>query len=113
MLAREEPTLREAIATLLRHGRQHNENLVTRLEESNGIAVLTQELLAAPSAGRQSMELAVGALYRILRLILGSEWSARAVCFTHAAPAVLDVHRRLFGRSVRFSQEFNGIVLRS
>ena len=113
MLAREEPTLREAIATLVRHGWQHNENLVTRLEESNGIAVLTQELVAAPSAGRQSMELAVGALHRILRLILGSEWSARSVCFTHAAPAALDVHRRLFGRGVRFSQEFNGIVLRS
>jgi AraC-like DNA-binding protein len=112
MLARDEPTLREAIATLVRYGWQHNESLATRLEESNGIAVLTQEL-TAPSAGRQSIELAVGALHRILRLLLGAEWSARAVCFTHPAPAVLDVHRRLFGRGVRFSQEFNGIVLRS
>ena len=113
MLARDEPTLRDAITTLVRHGWQHNESLVTRLDEANGIAVLTQEILAAPSAGRQSIELAVGAAHRILRLVLGVEWSARAVCFTHPAPAVLDVHRRLFGRGVRFAQEFNGIVLRS
>lgn len=113
MLARDEPTLREAIATLVRYGRQHNESLAARLEESNGIAVLTQELLSAPNAGRQSIELAVGAIHRILRLLLGPEWSARSVCFTHPAPAVLDIHRRVFGRSVRFSQEFNGIVLRS
>ena len=48
MLACDEPTLREAIATLVRYGRQPNEDLVARLEESNGIAVLTQELLSAP-----------------------------------------------------------------
>lgn len=113
MLARDEPTLREALATLVRYGRQHNESLVARLEESNGIAVLTQELLTAPSAGRQSIELAVGATHRFLCLLLGPEWSARSVCFMHPAPANLDVHRRLFGRSVRFSQAFNGIVLRS
>jgi AraC-like DNA-binding protein len=35
------------------------------------------------------------------------------VCFRHPAPAVLDTHRRLFGGAVRFSQEFDGIVLRS
>ena len=113
MLARDEPTLREAVATLVRYGRQHNESLVARLEESNGIAVITQELLTAPSAGRQSIELAVGAMHRILRLLLGPDWSARAVNFTHPAPANLEIHRRFFGVTVRFSQEFNGIVLRS
>ena len=113
MLARDEPTLREAIATLVRYGRQHNESLMARLDESNGIAVITQELLVAPSGGRQSIELAVGAVHRILRLLLGPDWSARTVSFTHPAPVNLDVHHRLFGRAVRFSQEFNGIVLRS
>lgn len=113
MVARDEPTLREAITTLVRYGWQHNESLATRLEEAHGVAVLTQELVMAPSAGRQSIELAVGALHRILRLLLGPEWSALSVCFTHPAPAVLDVHRRLFGRCVHFSQEFNGITMRS
>lgn len=113
MLARDEPTLREAVTTLVTYGRQHNESLMARLDESNGVAVITQELLITPSAGRQSIELAVGAMHRILRLLLGPEWSARAVCFTHPAPASLDVHHRLFGRNVRFSQEFSGIVMRS
>jgi len=63
--------------------------------------------------GRQSIELAVGATHCFLSLLLGPEWSARSVCFTHSAPANLEVHRRLFGHSVRFSQAFNGIVLRS
>jgi hypothetical protein len=48
MLARDEPAPCEAIATLVRYGRQPNEDLVARLEESNGIAVLMQELLSAP-----------------------------------------------------------------
>lgn len=113
MLARDEPTLREAVATLLRYSRLHNECLVVGIEESDGIAVLKQELLPVPGAGRQSIELAVGAMHRILRIFLGSDWTARMVSFMHPPPANLEVHRRLFGRSVRFSQDFNGIVLRS
>jgi len=113
MAARDEPNLREAMNTLVRHGWQHNESLVSRLEESNGVAVLTQQVMQAAAAGRQSVELAAGATYRILQIVLGTDWSARAVSFMHPPPARLDVHRRLFGRSVRFSQDFNGIVLRS
>lgn len=113
MAARDEPTLREAINTLVRHGWQHNQSLVSRLEEADGIAVLTQQLLPAAVAGRQSVELATGAIHRILQIVLGMDWSARVVSFMHPPPARLEVHRRLFGRSVRFSQDFNGIVLRS
>jgi len=113
MAARDEPTLRDALGTMVRHGWRHNESLASRLEEADGVAVLTQEFLPASAAGRQSVELAAGAIHRILRLILGVDWSARVVSFTHRPPADLGVHRRLFGSSVRFSQDFNGVVLRS
>ena len=40
-------------------------------------------------------------------------WKPEAVCFTHAAPAKRDVHRKFFGTEVRFSQDFNGIICAS
>ncbi len=36
--------------------------------------------------------------------------AAVQVCFTHRPPADPSAHRAFFGRSVKFNQEFNGLV---
>ena len=41
---------------------------------------------------------------------MGAAWQPRLVCFTHAAPRSLTVHRRVLGPAVEFGHEFNGIV---
>ena len=41
---------------------------------------------------------------------MGTGWQPRLVCFTHAAPRSLAVHRRVLGPAVEFGHEFNGIV---
>jgi AraC-like DNA-binding protein len=111
LVIREEPTLRRALASLARYMRLHNEALFVHVEQGDGIVVIREEVLVAePGAMRQTNELAVGALYRMLRELLGPSWEPLRVCFSHGAPASLVSHLRVFGRFVQFGRDFNGIV---
>ncbi|UUZ78594.1 AraC family transcriptional regulator [Polaromonas sp. P1(28)-13] len=113
MLARDEPTLRQALDTLTRYLYLHNESLTTRIHESGGVAVIEQLFLPSVGAGQQSVELALGALYHTLCLALGKDWQPRSVSFMHPAPANLSWHRSILGGNLRFSQDYNGIALSS
>ena len=110
LLVREEATVRDAIGSLMRYIRLHNEALYLRLEEHCGEANISLEIrIERPVPVRQGVELAVGVLYRILCSLRGTQWRP-LVCFAHDAPRRSDSHRRLFGGRVRFNHDFNGIV---
>lgn len=110
---RGESTLGRAIGALTRYTRLHNEAVSLHVESTGNLAILRQVFQTEhPRPARQATELMVGALHRILTLLLGSQWRPMSVCFMHAAPASTATHQRLFGSSFRFSQEFNGIVCR-
>jgi AraC-like DNA-binding protein len=110
LLLREEPTVREALNSLTRYMRLHNEALYIRLEEHGDEAIISVEIrLDRPMPVRQGVELSVGVLYRILRSLLGTQWRPR-VCFAHDAPRRRDTHRRFFAGDISFGQDFNGIV---
>lgn len=107
----EEPTLRRAVESMARYMRLHNEALATRIEEAEGLVIIREEVLNGFSGSlRQSTELAVGVLYRILQISLGASWKPRSICFTHAPPATTGAHMRVFGMLGLFSQDFDGIV---
>ena len=109
LLVREEPTVRDALNSLMRYIRLHNEALYLRLEEQDGQAIISVELrVERPVPVRQGVELAVGVQYRVLRSLLGPGWKP-LVCFAHDAPRRRDTHRRVFG-NVAFGRDFNGIV---
>ena len=109
---REEPTLRGALDALARFGRLHNEAMFLKIEEAGPVVVLREELIVGRGAPvRQSTELVIGVLFRLLRVFLGPTWAPRRVCFAHAAPRDRSVHQRVFGaRVVEFGHDFNGIV---
>lgn len=113
MLARDEPTLRQALDTLNSYLYLHNESLTTQIHEAAGVAVIEQMFLPSVGAGRQSVELAMGALYHTLCLALGPGWKPRNVSFMHPPPAHLGWHRSILGGNLRFSQDYNGIALSS
>ena len=113
MLARDEPTLRQALDTLNSYLYLHNESLSTRIHEAGGVAVIEQQFLPSVGAGRQSVELTLGALYHTLCLALGPDWKPRSVSFMHPPPASLAWHRSILGGNLRFSQDYNGIALSS
>lgn len=111
LLVRDAPTLRGALETLMHHIHVHNEAIAVHVAEHGGLVVIRTEM-ASDGGGslRQATELVVGVTCRVLQVLLGSGWQPRLVCFTHAAPQCLAVHRRVLGPAVEFGHEFNGIV---
>lgn len=114
LLTREEPTLRAALESANRYARVHNEALVQRVEESDGIATIYEDLLTERAEPlRQGIEMVVGVTLRMIRVFLGAEWRARRICFSHPEPGDLSVHRRVLGQTPEFNCDFNGIVCAS
>ncbi len=111
LVLREEATARQAIDTLCRYLKLVNAALILVVEETQDTVILREDLMPSPGLSmRQSVELAVGTLYRMLCDLAGPSWKPREVCFTHRPPADLGAHRAFFGRAPRFNQEFNGLV---
>lgn len=114
LLTREEPTLRQAMVSSRRYGQLHNESLVQRIEESAGIATVYEDLLTSQHGyPRQGIEMVVGVLVRLIQVFLGADWRARRICFSHAPPSDLSIHRRVLGQVPEFNCDFNGIVCTS
>lgn len=111
LLLRDEPTLRDALAAIVRHIHLHNEAMAVQLEQVSNLVVIRIELVGeAGQPMRQATELALGVSFRVLHVLLGAAWRPRLVCFRHAAPPAMALHRRVFGEAVEFGHEFDGIV---
>ncbi len=111
MVVRDQPTLRESLAVLVRYHAALNGSLALMVEEHGDVVVVREEVLAGTGIDvRQPTELAIGVLLRLMRVVLGAAWQPRRVCFSHAAPRDLRVHRRVLGANVEFGSDFNGIV---
>ncbi len=111
LVLKEEPTVRQALDTLCRYLRLLNASLLTRIDETADTVTIREELLGSHAASkRQSMELAVGVMYRILRELAGPNWKPLRVCFAHRPPRDPAGHRAFFGPCVDFNCDFNGIV---
>lgn len=111
LVLKEEATPRQALDALCRYLRLLNASLITHVEDAGDSVIISENLLSSrPLAMRQSMELAVGVMFRILRELIGPQWRPLKVCFTHRPPADSAAHHSFFGRRVAFHQEFNGLV---
>ena len=115
LVAQQAATLRGALEAIVRYLRLHNESLYLRIEEADGVVVLSQTLgMGRAVPRRQSIELSVGALHRIVQSMLGDDWKPRRVCFVHGPPPDLSTHRRVFGAAaIEFGADFDGIVCRA
>jgi AraC-like DNA-binding protein len=112
MLMREGATLRNALGAMARYLKLLNEALDLRIEEVGDTAVVRLEfLMSVQGSTRQSAEFIICLWFRLFKLLSGTTWKPRCVCFRHDAPASLATHRRLFGVPIRFRQEFDGILL--
>jgi len=111
LVLREEATARQAIDTLCRYLKLVNASLILVVEEADHWVVIREDLLPSPGLSmRQSVELAVGTLHRMIRDLVGPDWKPHEVSFTHRPPANLQAHRAFFGRTPRFNQDFNGLT---
>jgi AraC-like DNA-binding protein len=111
LVVREEPDVRSALELLIRHQYMYNEILHARLSEGDGLATLKVDLrLGEVMESRQATELAVAAFHRILGDFLHTRWQPLSVWFRHSAPTDASAHLRVFGPSVEFGREIDGIV---
>ena len=111
IVLREEPTARQALDTLSRYLRLLNASLLTRIEDHGDVVIIREEFLIEGTAPvRQSIDLAVGVMYRILDELLGIGWKPRRVCFSHRPPHDITSHKAFFGANLEFNSSFNGIV---
>ncbi|VVP25135.1 HTH-type transcriptional regulator VirS [Pseudomonas fluorescens] len=114
LLIREEPTLRAALQSCLRYLRLHNAGVQLRLEDAGDLILLHVGVNMQGHHGvwRQAIEQSTGIVLRTLSILSGDAFRPVRVCFTHECPASLQVHHRVLGTSIEFSQEFNVIVCR-
>ncbi|MET0208200.1 MAG: AraC family transcriptional regulator [Burkholderiaceae bacterium] len=112
LLLMHQPTLRQVLMTLIEHLHLLNERLAIGVEDIGDLVVLREELVL-PVPARQSVELALGVLYRMGEVLLGSRWRPTSVSFTHDPPVDAAYHRRFFKCRVDFNAAFNGLVCRA
>lgn len=112
LVLREEPDVRSALQILMSYQHMYNEALRIRLSENGGIATL-RVFLDVGQLGEftQSIDMAVGVLHRLLQGFVGEEWLPLAVSLTRPTPRDPSTHHRIFGPTVSFEQDFNGISL--
>jgi len=111
LVLKEEPTAGHALHTLCRYLKLVNPSLMLHVEETESVVIIREDLLPSPGLSmRQSVELAVCSMFRMLSELAGPNWKPREVCFTHRPPVDMSAHRAFFGRIVKFNQEFNGLV---
>jgi AraC-like DNA-binding protein len=111
LLITHQATLREALFTMIEYRNLLNEALAMSLEAHGDLVILREELVVEPGVPtRQAYELAIGAVFRMCRELLGGRWQPYSVHFSHSAPADLSMHRSVFGANVEFGSEFNGLV---
>ena len=112
LLLMHQPTLRQVLLTLIEHLHLLNERLAIQVEDVGKLVLLREELVMSMPA-RQSIELAIGVLYRMCAALLGDRWRPASVSFTHGPPADAAFHRRFFQCPVEFDGSFNGLVCRA
>ncbi|NHO65723.1 AraC family transcriptional regulator [Aestuariicella hydrocarbonica] len=114
LLLLHQKTLRDALHITIHYRRLLNEALVMHIEDAGKVAIIREEVVTETSVpARQSIEFAIGVLYRLCKALLGGNWHPQSVNFTHDAPQDVQLHKRMFGAKVEFGAEFNGIVCAS
>jgi len=112
LIAREEPSLRHALLSLIKYRKLHNEALLLRLEETGAHAMLSIEYPTVdPTLTGQAIEQGVAMMLRTLRVLCPPDWQPSRVCLAHAQKAPIAVYRKVLGVLPQFSAEFNGVAL--
>ncbi len=113
LVIREEPTLRAAVQSLVRYMRLHNAGVELRLDDAGDVVLLHVGVnMQRHGVCRQAIEQSIGIGLRTLSVLSCDTFRPVRICFTHERPASLEVHRRVLGTAIEFSQECNAIVCR-
>lgn len=110
MVIREQPTVRDALDAYCRYQWLQNDAYSLSIEAYPEQVMMR---IAGPAWQlRQSAELSLATALKTLGAIIGPGFRPMEVWFTHAAPARLETHRRVFGVTPLFEQEHMAVLIR-
>lgn len=112
LLARDEPTVGDAMRAIAAYLPLHNDALSVSQDVYDDIVVLRSEILA-PGPKMQATDIAVAMQYRILIHFLGPLCQIEQVYLSRPGPADISKYRQVFGQRVTFDAEFDGIVVKA
>ncbi|OTG65384.1 AraC family transcriptional regulator [Acinetobacter silvestris] len=114
LVLRDESTLRAAMQSGIRYMRLHNAGVHLHLQDIGDVVLLHMGANMQGGYGiwRQTIEMSTGILLKIFQVLSGNTFRPVRVTFTHEPPANLEVHHRVLGTNIEFSQEYNAIVYR-
>ena len=109
LLAREEPTLRQALRSVQRYLWIQTEGLDVVFErtESDVLFRAVPHILL----GRQAIDLCVGMALVTVRALIGGSWNPQRILLPYAEPGSLRAYHQVFRMKPRFDQDQTGIVL--
>jgi AraC-like DNA-binding protein len=108
------PTVGHAMAYAARYLFVHSPGLVITLHEDSPLARKSAELrfeirLAGHPAQRQTVDLCLGDIHHMVKLLAGDRYILHAVTLPHEPVAPRSAYRRFFGAPVHFAQAYAGL----
>jgi AraC-like DNA-binding protein len=112
LVVREQATIGDALKALARFVHIHHEGLRLAIDQRRDIVTLAIDLRGAlPRAPRQSTEMALGSLHRIIGSLAGKDWRPIEAHLTYPPPRNRKYYRSFFGCPVIFNAEIDALVI--
>lgn len=112
LVVREQATVGDAIEALSEFIHIHHEGMRIDLERDHDTLMITVTLRGGiPRPPRQSAEMSIGSLHRIIGSLFGDDWRPLDVFLMHGPPRNRRYYRTFFGCNVTFNAEVNAILL--
>jgi AraC-like DNA-binding protein len=112
LVVREQATVGAAINALARYVQLQNEAMRLQIDQRGEFVTITMFLRGGVQrATRQSTELALGRIHRLIASLMREDWRPQEVHLAHSPPRRRAYHRKFFGCEVTFNSEFDAIVI--
>ena len=112
LVVREQATIGDAIEALSQFIHIHHEGMRIELERDEDTLMISITLRGGiPRPPRQSAEMSIGTLHRIIRSLFGDDWRPLDVFLMHGPPRNRRYYQTFFGCNVTFNAEVNAILV--
>jgi AraC-like DNA-binding protein len=114
LIVREQATIGEALQALARYLHVHHEGMRLSIGPHGGVVTLTLTLRGGiPPAPRQSFDMALGSLHRVIQSLAGHSWRPIETHLAYPPPRNRKYYREFFGCPVMFQGESNSLLISS
>jgi len=112
LVVREQATVGAAIEMLARYIQLQNEAMRLEIDRRDDLVIIAMHLRGGRQrATRQSTELALGRIHRLIASLFPEDWRPLEIHLAHSPPRRRSYHRKFFGCDVTFNSEFDAIIL--